>query len=150
MDRVPQCVNTSKCHHSSSVLHADDVLCVNAPQQPPVRSGLMIDDSCRWRRRVISQTVSSDPTHPTEPTDPLNCCVIDRTQLWNSPTPQCCPLQEVTCQRDPPNKRLELKRRRGSFWTWFLWCYRRDLQLQHSCFTVSIGTWAQVRSHDHM
>lgn len=80
-----------------------------------IKSELMIDERCRWTRRVISQTVSSDPTDPTDPTEPLYCSVIYRTQLWNSPWCRCCPLQGVTCHRDPPNKQLEFKRRRGSF-----------------------------------
>lgn len=80
-----------------------------------IKSELMIDERCRWTRRVISQTVSSDPTDPTDPTEPLYCSVIYRTQLWNRPWCRCCPLQGVTCHRDPPNKQLEFKRRRGSF-----------------------------------
>lgn len=100
---------------SSSELRVDDVLCVKAPEQLLINKvrvndwwALQVDEACYL-------SVSSDPTDPTDPTEPLYCSVIYRTQLWNRPWCRCCPLQGVTCHRDPPNKQLEFKRRRGSF-----------------------------------
>lgn len=100
---------------SSSELRVDDVLSVKAPEQLLINKvrvndwwALQVDEACYL-------SVSSDPTDPTDPTEPLYCSVIYRTQLWNRPWCRCCPLQGVTCHRDPPNKQLEFKRRQGSF-----------------------------------